>query len=137
MNRTVYSDSSLLKLAGQEMKALKKVGNFTGTEDVERWIDRFELAIEIDGLDIGEKNKEAQVLSMLLDGAAYDTWKNMPEPARKDAAKIKSVLRATFGLRLLDAWREALSTKIHMGDSVDVMAENIRKLVVTRNVLWG
>lgn len=30
------------------MKALKKMGNFTGLEDVERWIDRFELAIEID-----------------------------------------------------------------------------------------
>ena len=30
------------------MKALKKITNFSGNEDVERWIDRFELAIDID-----------------------------------------------------------------------------------------
>ena len=109
------------------MKALKKVGNFDGLQDVERWIDRFELAIEIDGLD----GKEAQILSMSLEGAAYDAWKNMHEEDRKNAAKIKTVLRATFGLRRLDAWREALSTKVFIGDCIDVIAEKIRKLVVT------
>ena len=54
---------------------------------------------------------EAQILSMYLDGAAYDSWKNMSEEDRKDAGKVKDVLRATFGLRRIDAWRNVLSTR--------------------------
>ena len=38
------------------------MNRFSRNEDVERWIDQFELAVEIDELESGE----AQVLSMLL-----------------------------------------------------------------------
>ena len=40
------------------MKALKKVEPFDGSGDVERWIDRIEMAIEIDE----KESKEAVIL---------------------------------------------------------------------------
>ena len=50
------------------MQAIKKFGNFTGVENIERWIGRFENTFDIDGLTAkeGEASKEAQILSMYL-----------------------------------------------------------------------
>ena len=107
------------------MKAMKKIENFSGDVDVERWIDRFELAVKIDDL----KKREAQVLSMHLSGAAYDTWKNLRSDQKEDATEIKTALRNAYGLRRSDAWHSALSTKAVMGESLDVVGEKIRKLV--------
>ena len=42
------------------MKALKTVRSFDGSGDVERWLDRMEMAVQIDGLE----EKEAQVLAL-------------------------------------------------------------------------
>lgn len=109
------------------MKAMKKIGEYTGNEDVERWIDRFELAIELDELS----DKEANILSMHLGEAAYDAWKNLPKDKRLDAEEVKEMLRSTFGLRKRDAWQGALGKKVHVGDQVDVVADQIKKLVTT------
>ena len=81
------------------MKALKKVEPFDGSGDVERWIDRIEMAIEIDE----KESKEAVILSMNLSGNAYDTWKGLPDEDKKDAKKIKQALRRVYGLRSTNA----------------------------------
>ena len=107
------------------MKALKKISNFTGLEDVERWIDRFELAVEVDEL----ADKEGRILPMHLSDAAYDTWKNLPTEDKYKAEAIKTALRNAFGLRRADAWKQALTMRAVAGDSLDVIAESIRKLV--------
>ena len=107
------------------MKAIKLVNKFAGEEDVERWIDTFELAVNIDNL----KDKEAQYLSMFLSGLAYDTWKNLSAGEKKDATAIKSALRNAFGMRRLDAWRAAQSKRVHLGDSVDAIGDQITKCV--------
>ena len=105
------------------MKAIKSVGKFAGDEDVERWIDMFELAIEIDEL----KTKEAVLLSMHLTGLAYDTWKNLSGADKKDATAIKKALRSAFGMRRLDAWRAAQKKKLLIGDSIDALGEQISR----------
>ena len=107
------------------MKALKKIEDFTGTEDVERWIDRFEFAVEIDEV----KNKEAEIISMYLRGPAYDTWKGLTTEAKKDAARIKQALRRVYGMKRRDAWHAALSHKLINGENLDVAGEEIRKFV--------
>ena len=76
------------------MKALKMLEKYSGDEDVERWIDRFELAVEIDELS----SREEQVLAMLLTNEAYDVWKNLSAADKKDPSAIKQALRKTFGL---------------------------------------
>lgn len=105
------------------MKALKRINNFTGEEDVERWIGKFELAIEIDG----KEDKEAQVLCMFLADSAYDVYSNLSDADKRDAAAIKAALRNAFGLRRIDAWRVVLGKKICIGESLDVAGEEIRK----------
>ena len=59
------------------MRAIKKINNFIGEEDVERWIGRFDFAIAIDGICEKDPLKEAQVIAMFLEGDAYDCWKNL------------------------------------------------------------
>lgn len=105
------------------MKALKKITNFNGEDDVERWIGKFELAIELDG----KEDKESQILCMFLSDAAYDVFNNLSENEKGDASAIKGALRNAFGLRRIDAWRAALSKKIHVGDSLDVAGDEIKK----------
>ena len=103
------------------MKAMKKITEFNGSGNVERWIDRFELAVEIDGVV-----KEAQVLSMYLSEAAYDVWKNLPEKEKGDAKMIKAALRRTFGIKRADAWKMLLTKSIVEGEPLEVAGDQIR-----------
>ena len=57
-----------------KFNALKSVENYTGASDVERWIDRINLAMEVDEID---QKKSGRIFAMKLDDAAYDTWKKM------------------------------------------------------------
>ena len=107
------------------MKAMKKISNFSGEEDVERWIDKFEVAVRIDG----KEDKETDLLAMYLEGPAYDTWKGLTPAEKSDAKAIKDSLRDVFGLRRREAWRLALERKIKLGENIAVAAEEIMKNV--------
>lgn len=110
-----------------KLNALRSVGNFDGSSDIERWIDRMEMAMGIDGI---EDSKHAVVLSFHLEGAAFDTWKGLSEDGRKDAAVIKAELRSVFGLGRMEAWNLATASgTISPGDTVDVAFEGLKKLV--------
>ena len=107
------------------MKALKSVEVFDGTEDVERWIDRMELAIELDGMT----HKAANIFAINLRGNAYDTWKGLTPEEKEDVDAIKAVLRRVYGLRANVAWQTALSRKTFFGDNLDVSGQHIKRLV--------
>ena len=110
-----------------KLNALKRAGIFDGSNDVERWIDRMEMALRIDEVP---ESKHADALAMSLAGPAYDTWKNMAYEKKADAAAIKTALRNVFGLRRFDAWRRAAaSDQLAPGTTVDVVYEELRKFV--------
>jgi hypothetical protein len=112
-----------------KLHALKSVGNFDGSpgSDVERWIDRMEMALRIEDI---EENRHAVVFSFHLEGAAFDTWKGMSADGQADANAIKVALRTVFGLQRMEAWNLAANTGlIAPGETVDVAYENIKKLV--------
>ena len=75
------------------MAAFKKLEVFDGTEDVERFIDRFEFAATVDEL---ESKKQAGYLAMHLSGPAYDMWKGMEADDKKDGNR----LRRLYGTRV-------------------------------------
>lgn len=75
-----------------ELRAMKKIPDYSGKSDVERWIDRFELAVEMDEVF----NKEAELLSARLTGPAYVLLKTLSEEEQKDAEAIKKALRDKF-----------------------------------------
>ena len=113
--------------ADVKLHALKRVGSFAGDTDVERWIDKMELALRIDGIPT---SRHADVISLHLEGAAYDTWKGLSAEKRMDAEAIKAELRTVFGLQRMDAWALATSQgSLAPGDTVDVAFEELRKLV--------
>ena len=102
-----------------KLHALKQVGRFDGTGDVERWIDRMELALRID--DVPE-SRHADVLALHLERDGYDTWKGMTENDRKDADKIKHQLRLVFGIGKFEAWMKVAACGIITpGETVDVI----------------
>jgi hypothetical protein len=110
-----------------KLHALRRVGNFSGDEDVEQWIDRIEMALRIDSIPT---DKHADVISLHLEQAAYQTWKGMPDEKKIDAAAIKAELRAVYGLQRITAWVAASSRDpLEPGDTVDVAFENIKRLV--------
>lgn len=113
--------------AAVKLNALKRVGNYSGDTDVERWVDRIELALRIDNVPT---DRHADVIALHLEGAAYDTWKGLATERKSDAAAIKAELRTVFGLQRMDAWALAVSpSSLAPGDTVDVAFEELRKLV--------
>ena len=114
--------------AAVKLHALKSVGNFTGdTGDVERWLDRMELAMRIDGVPT---EKQADVLAMHLEGAAYDIRKGLSTEEKKDATAIKAELLTVFDLQRMDAWsHDTALGSIVPGDTVHVTFEEIKKLL--------
>lgn len=110
-----------------KLNALKSVGNFAGDTDVERWIERMDLALRIDGIP---DDRHADVMALHLEGAAFDTWKGLSVDKKMNVAAIKAELRAVFGLQRMDAWNLAASlVPIAPGDTVDVVFEELKKLV--------
>ena len=108
-----------------KLNALKRMGDYDGSTDIEQWIDLLQAAIRIDQMD---PKQEADILVMRLEGSARIVLKNMPVEKQLDAAVIKENFRRVFGLQKFAAWRKANSIKeIQAGDSIDV-AFNIKKM---------
>lgn len=106
------------------MAAFKKLEMFDGFGDVERFIDRFDFAVNVDELPAA---KEASYLAMHLSGAAFDVWKNMGESDKKDSSEIKKVLRNTYGVRRSAAWRAMTAYRVSAGQQLDSACEDLHK----------
>ena len=110
-----------------KLHALKHVGMFASEMDMERWIDCIELAMWIDGVP---ESKHADVLSLYLEGPAYNSWKRLAMDKKQDAAAIKAELRMVFGLQCMEAWSlVSASRNIGLGETVDILFEELKKLV--------
>ena len=110
-----------------KLHALRHVSDFDGSADVERWLDRMELALRIDRIPA---DQHADVLALHLEGAAHDTWKGLPPEKQADVEAVRNEMRAVFGLQRMDAWNRltTLGTVVS-GDPVDVAFVETRNLV--------
>ena len=85
--------------------------------------------MKIDGI---AKDRQADVLSLHLEGDAYDTWKGLSTAAKEDADAIKAELRSVFGLQKMVAWNKATAPVVLTHDSsVDVAFQELKQLVTT------
>ena len=75
-------------MATVQGNALKET-RFTGSEDVERWIKRFEMAVRIDKLS----DDEADGLALKLNGPG------LTASEKTSAVSIKDALREAYGKR--------------------------------------
>ena len=110
---------------------VRKFRGDTG-EDIDIWLDRFQVAIDLtsSAADQTAKDKEmAKLMPLFLEAAAYATWKQIPPGDRENLTVIKSDLRRVFGKSKMSAWTELKSIKVLPGESVDVVAEQIKGLL--------
>jgi hypothetical protein len=106
-----------------------------GTDDnIELWLDRFHVAIDITTKTTTDDEKEkemAKIMPLFLDGAAYNTWKQLGDADRKDLKKVESALRRVFGRSKATAWHALKTLQLVHGDSVDVAVEEVKSLLRT------
>lgn len=117
-----------------QMKLLDTVRRFTGEsgEDVEQWLNRFNVAIDIieKPADNAAKNAlMAKFIPLLLDGAAYSTWDQLDGGEKNDFTTIEAALRRAYGKTLLSAWQELKSLRLLPGEPIDVLVTRIQRLL--------
>ena len=123
------------------MKLMDVVRRFAGAsgEEVEQWLDRYSVAMELveefpstttdpDGTKAKEK-KMAKLIPLLLEDAAYCTWKQLSKAEKEDWSAIAKALRKVFGKSKASAWQELKSIQLFPGESVDVLADQIKTLL--------
>ena len=94
-----------------KFNALKSVENYTGASDVERWIDRINLAMEVDEID---QKKSGRIFAMKLDDAAYDTWKKMKAEDQTDCEKNQTGASHSVRSRKIPIMEENPRTSRHL-----------------------
>ena len=123
------------------MKIVEAVKKFSGApgEDVEQWLDRYAVATELveefpattddpDGTK-AKRKKMAKSLPLLLDGAAYSTWKRLSPTEKEDWGAITKAMRKVYGKSKASAWQELKSLRLFPGESVDVLADQVSTLL--------
>jgi len=113
---------------------LNVIEKFTGSpgENIEQWLDKALVAIsilyEIED-DAAAKNKLAKCMPLLIDGAAYTTWKQLPEDEKSDYEKISKSLKKVYVKSKTAAWEELKNLKLIPGEPVDVLGDKINTLL--------
>ena len=101
------------------MKLLEVVKPFSGEEDIEQWLDRFEVAVDIveePKDDTAKKSKMAKMVPLLLSGPAYSTWKQLSTGDKSDFEKVAAALCRKSKV---SAWQELKLLRFLPGDSVE------------------
>lgn len=116
------------------MRLIDVVSKFSGgrEEDIEQWLDRFDVAIELTTGETDKTTREAsaaKLLPLFLTGSAYSTWKGLSPTEKMDMTAIKSALRRVYGMTKSAAWKELKSLKLLPGDPVDVLADEAGRLL--------
>lgn len=118
------------------MKLTDVVKRYSGEpgQDVEQWLDRFDVAIELIEKPADDKAKstlKAQFVPLLLDEPAYSTWQQLKASDKKDFATIATALRRVFGKSITSAWQELKAVRLFPGEPVDVLVSRIQRLLST------
>ena len=92
------------------------ISKFDGSEDVELWLDKLDLAVEI----FGSETDIVSIIPLFLMGDAYATFKQLQDGERSDIEAIKKALRRVFGKSKAEAWKELKSLVLIAGESVDI-----------------
>ena len=121
-------------LAMTTLKLVDALRCFRGeaNEDLELWLDRFRVALDVTGKWSSDKDRDAEMarlMPLFLEGRAYATWKRLTDAEKNDLGKVKTALRRVYGLSKAAAWRKIKSLRLFPGDLVDVLADEITGLL--------
>lgn len=116
------------------LKLVDAVRVFKGdaSEDLELWLDRFQVALDVTGTWKTTKDRDeemARLMPLFLEGRAYSTWKRLSAADQKDLTLVKAALRRVYGLSKATAWKKAKSLRLFPGEPVDVLVDEINELL--------
>jgi len=116
------------------MKLTDAVKKFSGEpgQDIEQWLNRFEVAISLVEKPIDDKAKNelmACYAPLLLEEPAYSTWEQLDSCEKKDFGTIAAALRRVFGKSITSAWQELKTVRLFPGEPVDVLITRIQRLL--------
>ena len=123
------------------MKLSDAVCKFAGApgEDVDQWLDRFEVAVDLTEEITKSKNdpsgakarlkKMALLVPLFLTGPAYITWKQVSAAEKDNWDAVSKALRRVFGKSKTSAWKELKALKLLPGEQIDVLVNQTKTLL--------
>lgn len=109
-------------------KIFKFVQPFNGEGDVVQWLDKLTLVCT------RLKEDQAEVLPMLLEGAAFAVFSEMPDSKKNDGEAISTVLKGAYGISSISAFEQLMSRRWQDGEPVEVFFAALRRLAKLANV---
>ena len=73
------------------------VKKYSGVEDIEAWLDRLKLILELQKAG-GASVDPAAVILLFLEGQVYDVYAELGPDVHGNVDRLEGALRATFGL---------------------------------------
>ena len=116
------------------MKLTDVVKRFSGEagEDIEQWLNRFDVAITLVEKPADENSKKAvmaQFVPLLLEEPAYSTWEQLSTSEKDNYEAVAAALRRVFGKTITAAWNELKELQYFPGEPVDVLVTKIQRLL--------
>ncbi len=114
------------------MKLTDVLKRFSGnpSDDVEQWLDRFEVAIKLTEKpadDATMRTLMAQYAPLLLDEPAFSTWQQLADKEKEDFGSVAAALRRVYGKGIANAWQELKTLRLP-GEPIDVTVTCIQRL---------
>ena len=98
------------------------IDDYSGKEDVVRWLNRTEILCELQGSDI------MRILPLKLKGDAFTVYAQLPARDRTSYESVKDALQSAFAPDPLGAYEEFVARKLRPGEAVDVFLADLRRL---------
>lgn len=107
------------------MKIVSVIEKFDGCSDAAKWLERFEAAAVVCGLD---RKDWAAVMPIMVSGAAHDVYSQWSDITKKDYELTKKALLTAFSLDPTTAYLNLKDRTLQRGESVEAFCADIRRL---------
>ena len=105
------------------MKLFDVVKEFCGDGDVCVWLNKFNLAAKLQGVE-----DIAKVLPLLLGGSAFAVYDQLSDEAKANGVKIEDALLHAFAMDRFSAYDAFRVRSLRQGEVVDVYLTELRQL---------
>ena len=98
--------------------------NPSSSTEFSEWIKKFSLVAK----SLGWSDLHNQ-LPLFLEGAAFAVYDQLSEEKKKDFNEIKAAITSAFSLSSTAAYAQFVSRRLQMGESIDVLISDLRRLL--------
>ena len=93
-------------------------------KDICEWLSKVEVVCKLRGME----NDLAVVIPLRLQGGAFAVYQQLSDSDKKDADKVKKILKQAFATDNFAAYDQFIGRKLGPGESVDVYLADLKRL---------